>query len=111
MNKSAQIVQSISFSDAQKSDVMTLLDSLPDNLREFLLSELSNVIGTLDDNVKLHVNEFKGEILKSIAFYQGMILASKDITNERKEELVAESLEWKKTIIEGIENLLNERTN
>lgn len=111
MNKSAQIIESISLSESQKEKLMMLLDSIPEKLADFLTDELSSVVGELDDNVKIHVNEFKVEILKSIAFYQGMIVASKDITDERKKELVAESLEWKKRIVEGIEKLLSERTN
>ncbi|HOU75642.1 MAG TPA: hypothetical protein PK957_00785 [Candidatus Dojkabacteria bacterium] len=111
MDKTAQIVQSISLTDKQKNDLISLIDSVPEELKKTLLDEFGDTVSVLDQEVLQSLSDFKNKILKRIAFYQGMILASKDITNERKEELVAESLEWKKTIIEGIDNLLNERTN
>lgn len=111
MNKTAQIVQSISLSDEQKNELMTLLDSVPEEIRGVLLDELGSTTEELDKQVLQHVDDFKTKVLKSIAFYQGMIVASKDITDERKKELVAESLEWKKRIVEGIDKLLSERTN
>lgn len=107
MKNTASIARSISINSMQKEKLLSLLQTLPDNLQNVVSQDLGNTISEIDNKVLFQVAVFREKIFSGFAVYQGMILGAKDISDERKKELVEESLEWKKKILEGIDGVLS----